>query len=54
MELLNVKTLLCPEPVMMVRKAVRKMKEGEQLKILATDPSTQRDLPAFCMHMDHT
>lgn len=46
--------LRCPEPVMMVRKSVRAMQEGETLLILADDPATTRDIPSFCRHMDHT
>ncbi|CAM4023864.1 MULTISPECIES: sulfurtransferase TusA [Pseudoalteromonas] len=46
--------LRCPEPVMMIRGAVRKMAEGETLLIIADDPSTTRDIPSFCRFMDHT
>ena len=46
--------LRCPEPVMMVRKTVRAMREGQTLLILADDPATVRDIPSFCRHMDHT
>ncbi len=46
--------LRCPEPVMMVRGAVRKMQEGETLLVTADDPSTTRDIPSFCRFMDHT
>ena len=46
--------LRCPEPVMMIRGAVRKMAEGETLLITADDPSTTRDIPSFCLFMDHT
>ena len=46
--------LRCPEPVMMVRKTVRAMREGQTLLILADDPATTRDIPSFCRHMDHT
>ncbi len=46
--------LRCPEPVMMVRLAIRKMSEGETLAISADDPSTARDIPSFCRFMDHT
>ncbi|WP_143562466.1 sulfurtransferase TusA [Shewanella sp. UCD-KL12] len=45
--------LRCPEPVMMVRKSVRKMLPGETLLILADDPATTRDIPSFCEFMDH-
>lgn len=46
--------LRCPEPVMMVRGAVRKMQDGETLLVIADDPSTTRDIPSFCRFMDHT
>lgn len=46
--------LRCPEPVMMIRSAVRKMENGETLLIVADDPSTTRDIPSFCRFMDHT
>ena len=46
--------LRCPEPVMMLRKTVRKMQEGELLCVLADDPATTRDIPSFCRFMDHT
>ncbi len=46
--------LRCPEPVMMVRKTVRHMAEGETLLIIADDPATTRDIPGFCRFMEHT
>lgn len=46
--------LRCPEPVMMVRKTVRHMNNGETLLIIADDPATTRDIPGFCRFMDHT
>ncbi|MFD0966728.1 sulfurtransferase TusA [Seminibacterium arietis] len=46
--------LRCPEPVMLVRKTIRNMQEGEILLILADDPATSRDIPGFCQFMDHT
>ncbi|MBU1311615.1 MAG: sulfurtransferase TusA [Gammaproteobacteria bacterium] len=45
--------LRCPEPVMMVRLQLRKMQLGETLLIIADDPATTRDIPAFCRFMDH-
>ncbi|QLE83622.1 MULTISPECIES: sulfurtransferase TusA [Shewanella] len=51
---LNALGLRCPEPVMMVRKSVRKMADGETLLIVADDPATTRDIPSFCEFMDHT
>ena len=45
--------LLCPEPVMMLHQAVRSMSQGELIKVLATDPSTTRDIPKFCLFLGH-
>ena len=46
--------LRCPEPVMLVRKNIRHLNEGEVLLIIADDPATTRDIPSFCQFMDHT
>ncbi len=45
--------LRCPEPVMLTRKTVRHMNEGEILHIIADDPATTRDIPSFCEFMEH-
>ena len=45
--------LRCPEPVMLVRKQIRHMQDGEVLLIIADDPATTRDIPSFCQFMDH-
>ena len=50
---LNAIGLRCPEPVMMVRLNVRKMAKGETLLIQCDDPSTTRDIPSFCVFMEH-
>ncbi len=50
---LNAEGLRCPEPVMMVRKTIRGMNDGEKLLVIADDPSTTRDIPSFCRFMDH-
>ena len=45
--------LLCPEPVMMLHQAVKKMTAGEVIEVQATDPSTTRDIPKFCLFLGH-
>jgi tRNA 2-thiouridine synthesizing protein A len=45
--------LRCPEPVMVIRKAMRALKDGQVIKIIADDPSTERDIPKFCVFMHH-
>lgn len=44
---LEAEGLRCPEPVMMVRKTIRTMQDGEVLLVTADDPSTTRDIPSF-------
>jgi tRNA 2-thiouridine synthesizing protein A len=51
---LDASGLVCPEPLMLVRNKVREMKTGEVVHVLATDPSTERDLTNFCRFMGHT
>lgn len=45
--------LFCPEPVMMLHSKIRDIAAGEILEVLATDPSTTRDVPKFCMFLGH-
>lgn len=52
-QLLDTQGLFCPEPVMMLHNAVRDAKPGDVIKVLATDPSTERDIPKFCQFLGH-
>lgn len=45
--------LMCPEPVMMLHKAIRGMSQNEIIEVKATDPSTQRDIAKFCQFLGH-
>jgi len=47
-KVLDTSGLLCPEPVMMLHKAVKDLVENGVIKVIATDPSTTRDIPKFC------
>lgn len=38
---------------MLLHKAIREMAVGETLEVVATDPSTQRDIPKFCQFLGH-
>lgn len=51
--LLDACGLFCPEPVMLLHNVVREMQGGQLLKVVATDPSTQRDIPKFCTFLGH-
>ena len=45
--------LVCPEPVMLLHNKIRDIANGETLLVLATDPSTERDIPKFCDFLGH-
>ncbi|MGO0308071.1 sulfurtransferase TusA [Endozoicomonas acroporae] len=45
--------LFCPEPVMLLHNKIRDMASGEVVRVLATDPSTKRDIPRFCNFLEH-
>jgi tRNA 2-thiouridine synthesizing protein A len=51
--LLDVTGLFCPEPVMLLHNRIRDIASGETLRIEATDPATQRDIPKFCTFLGH-
>ena len=50
---LNTRGLYCPDPIMMLRQALRKLQSGDVVEVFATDPSTSWDIPKFCMHLGH-
>lgn len=52
-QLLDTQGLFCPEPVMLLHNAVRDAKPGDVIKVIATDPSTERDIPKFCQFLGH-
>ncbi len=51
--ILDATGLYCPEPVMLLHNKIRDIAVGEVLQVLATDPSTQRDIPRFCRFLGH-
>ncbi len=45
--------LICPLPVLKIRKKLMSMKPGEVLPVIASDPATQIDIPHFCAEAGH-
>ncbi|MDO9318829.1 MAG: sulfurtransferase TusA [Gammaproteobacteria bacterium] len=45
--------LFCPEPVMLLHNRIRDMASGDVVEVVATDPSTTRDIPKFCLFLGH-
>ena len=50
---LDASGLFCPEPVMMLHNIIRDMAVGEVVQVVATGPSTERDIPKFCAFLGH-
>ena len=52
-ETLDCRKMSCPMPLLMAKKALKKMKSGQILEILGTDPGTAIDLPVFTKREGH-
>jgi tRNA 2-thiouridine synthesizing protein A len=50
---LDCQGLLCPLPVLRARKRLIGMAPGTVLRVTATDPMAQIDLPHFCAEAGH-
>lgn len=47
-QVLDVKGLNCPLPILRAKKALKDMATGQTLEVLATDPGAVKDFEAFC------
>ncbi len=52
-QVLDVRRLLCPLPVIRTQDRVRDLAHGEQLEIRCTDPGASHDIPAWCRMYGH-
>ena len=50
---LDARGLLCPLPVIRVQDRVKHLASGEVLEVVATDPGTLHDIPAWCRVHGH-
>lgn len=50
---LDVTGLNCPLPILKTRVALRQMRPGEVLRVLATDPHAEVDFRAYCARTGH-
>ena len=46
--------LLCPLPVLKLRKQLKSLAVGERIEMLADDPAAWVDVPHFCAENGHT
>jgi len=45
---LDARGLMCPMPVMKTNLAIKEIQIGQILEVLATDPASKFDIPAWC------
>lgn len=45
--------LLCPLPVLKIRKRLQPLAAGEALRVVADDPAAWIDVPHFCAEQGH-
>jgi tRNA 2-thiouridine synthesizing protein A len=43
----DAKGMYCPMPIVKLKKTTKTMKKGQILKLVATDPGSKRDVPAW-------
>jgi tRNA 2-thiouridine synthesizing protein A len=44
---------LCPMPVVQLRNEIDKIEVGKVIKVIATDPASEQDMPAFARNTGH-
>ncbi len=52
-QVLDVKQMCCPLPVLRANRALRTMQPGERLRVLATDRASVADFKAYCRETGH-
>ena len=50
---IDARDLLCPMPIFKIDQAMTGVPERARVKLLATDPGIERDLPAWCAINGH-
>ena len=51
---IDARGLLCPLPVLRLRKRLAQLAEGQVARLTATDPASWIDVPHFCAGAGHT
>ena len=50
---LDCRNTLCPMPVIRLRQAIDEIEPGSIIRVLATDPASVNDMPAFARNTGH-
>jgi len=47
-EVLDARGMACPQPILKLAEAMKELKGGQLLKVLADDPGALEDIPVWC------
>ena len=50
---IDARGLLCPLPVLKLRKRIAALAPGEEIRLIATDPAAVIDVPHYCAEAGH-
>ena len=50
---LDLKGLKCPFPILRLKQTLTRMETGEIVKIIGTEPGTEREVKVLCKHEGH-
>jgi len=53
MQKIDATGLICPEPIMLLHRAIHEAKPGEVIELVATDPTAEKDVEKFCEFLNH-
>jgi tRNA 2-thiouridine synthesizing protein A len=45
---------MCPIPLLLVQRAMRSLRPGQEIQVLSDDKAFGEDLAAWCAHAHHT
>ncbi len=50
---IDVVGLRCPLPVLKLKKRIEPLQPGSKVRLVTTDPTTLKDVPAYCQLAGH-
>jgi tRNA 2-thiouridine synthesizing protein A len=50
---IDAKGLICPEPIMLLHRAIHEASSGDVIELVATDPTAEKDVEKFCEYLNH-
>ena len=51
---IDAKGLKCPEQIMLLHQSIHEAKKGDEVTLIATDPTAIKDVKKFCEYLNHS